>query len=573
MGAEPARMRCITAALFSVAVTALVCVPAGAQKAAPSVGRAATVAALRAHVDHVFLIYQENRSFDSYFGTFPGAENLATALARAHGFEQRDLIGNQIVTPFRIADPDIGDMDHSRAALYGKAHGGAMDRFVAEEETRRQEAGIPAPGAQGLGLLTMAHQDCDTIPFYWKYATTFALYDHMFQGMYGPSTPGNLDIIAAQTGQSQAARHPGETVAKTDTGPGVPVYVDLVPAYGPYHNGPPAQGQAQIDLTFPNVLLTLSGTAAADATVDADDVHDDIGALVRAGRPAIGWGWYQEGFRDDGSGRYPAYVTHHNAPQFFGYIRRNDALWSHVHDLTDVFPAIANGALGSRSVVFVKGGYKNPFGWVPANADPAVRAAFLGDDDHPGYSDSQLSESLVARVVNAVARSRYWRDSAIVIAWDDSEGSYDHVPPPRFETCTDGRPCGDGPRVPFILISPYARSHAIVRDWGDHASFVKFLDALFGLPPLASLPTERATQPEGARDGNPRITDLLGGFDPQRLIGRAAPIPASDAIIPDRIVTAFPPAMSCSTLGIRPAYVPFALASPPPGFVPRPVLR
>jgi len=522
---------------------------------------------LRARIKHVFLVYEENRSFDSYFGTFPGAQNLASETAAAHGFVQMDPIGHQAVAPYRIADPDVADVDHSRPALYARVNGGAMDRFIVDEETRKLKAGVSPQNAQRLGLLTMAYQDCDTVPFYWKFASTFALYDHMFQGMYGPSTPGNLDIISAQTGQSQAARHPDETVSPEDTGPGVPVYVDLVPAFGPYHKT--ADTARQIDLTFANVLLTLSGTAAGDATTDSDDVRDDITALVRSGKAPVPWGWYQEGFTDDGSGTYPAYVTHHNAPQFFGYIRQNQALWSHVHDLTELFPAIANGSLGDRGAFFIKGGYKNPFGWVPANPDPKVQAAFLGDDDHPSYSDSQLSESLVAKVVDSVARSKYWNDSAIIVAWDDSEGFYDHMPPPQFEECTDNRACGDGPRVPFILISPFAKSHAIVSDPGDHASFPKFLSAVFDLPLLSSLPNEHATLPEGPRDGNPAISDLLGGFDPARLAGRSRQIAASEAIIPDDVVNAFPPKMSCTSLGITPVKVPKGLDAPPPGFAPR----
>src|SRR5579862_4617594 len=82
--------------------------------------RDAFVAALRQHVRHVFIIYQENHSFDNYFGTYPGAENLATALARAHGYRQYDPIGKQWVTPFLITDPDIDSPGHSRGALLAK---------------------------------------------------------------------------------------------------------------------------------------------------------------------------------------------------------------------------------------------------------------------------------------------------------------------------------------------------------------------------------------------------------------------------------------------------------------------
>jgi phospholipase C len=550
----------------STAIATLVLCAASPAYAAPS-GHDRLVADLRAHIKHVFVVYQENRAFDNYFGTFPGAENLASTLAKAHGFRQHDPIGQQDVAPYRIADPDVADVDHSRPGLYAKVNGGAMDRFIVAEETLRLKAGVAPQNAQRLGLLTMAYQDCDTVPFLWKYASTFALYDHIFQGMYGPSTPGNIDLISAQTGLTQAARHPEQTVAPSDEGPGVPVVDDLQPAFGPYHNGEPKQ--KQIDLTFANVLLSLSGSAAAtDAATDNDDIKEDIALLGRSGKAAVPWGWYQEGLHDDGSGMYPAYVSHHDVPQYFGYIR-NGPLWQHVHDITDVFPAIANGTLGDRSVTIVKGGYKNPFGWAPANQDPTVQAAFLGDDDHPGYSDSQLSESMVAKVVNAVAASRYWNDSVIILVWDDSEGFYDHVPPPQFEQCPDGRACGDGPRVPLILISPYARNHAIVTDAGDHASFPKFLATLFDMPLLSQLPDEAAHEPQGPRDGNPALTDLLGGFDPARLSGRMKPIAASDAMIPDDVVSTFPAKMSCASLGITPVRVPDGLDTPPAGFAPR----
>ncbi len=525
------------------------------------------LANLRAHIHHVFIIYQENRSFDSYFGTFPGADNLASDEARLHGFKQYDPIGNQWISPFRLSDPDLADADHSRPALYAKADGGKMDLYVAAEEGRMLRLGATLQDAQRVGILTMAHEDCDTIPFLWKYAHTFALYDHIFQAMYGPSTPGNIDLVAAQTGQTQWARHPSEAVADSDTGPGVPVVDDLYPAFGPYHKGEPKT--KQIDLTFANLFLTLSGTSATSAVIDNGDIKEDIASLAGSGTAPVPWGWYQEGFKDDGSGTYPAYVTHHNAAQFFGYVRQNAPLWSNVHDLTELLPAIQSGTLPDRGVFFIKGGYQNPFGWQAANPDAQVRQTFRGDDDHPGYSDSQISEAMAATYINAIARSKYWKDSVVIILWDDSEGYYDHVPPPVFESCPDARPCGDGPRVPLLLISPYAKSGAIVSDPGDHASFAKLVSVLFDLPPLASLPDEKPYLPKGPRDTNPAITDLLGGFDPARLAGTSPPIAAEQAQIPDKAVGTFPPPMNCQSLGITPVAVPDEMATPPAGFATR----
>ena len=534
--------------------------PPGSQNGAT---RQPFISDLRAHIHHVFVIYQENRSFDSYFGSFPGADNLATAEARSHGFRQWDPIGHAWVTPFLLEAADTSDVDHSRRALIAKSSHGRMDRFVAFEELLQLNSRMASKSyARQIGLLTMAHEDCHTIPFLWLYAHRFALYDHIFQGMYGPSTPGNIDLIAGQTGQTQMARHPNEAFHSTVSA-GEPVVNDLNPAFGPYANSLQASSAHQLDQTYATLMLTLLGRNAQQAKLDNEDVRQDIGELVKLNRRAVPWAWYQEGFGNGEGNHHPAYIPHHDAPQYFGYVRENQPLWNGVHGLTDFFDVMAKRQLPSNSVVFIKGGRRNPFGWKPANP---LASYVLGDDDHPAYSDSQLSESLVAKVVNTVARSPYWQDSAIIIIWDDSGGFYDHVPPPQFERCPDGHPCGDGPRIPLILISPYAKSAAIVSSQGDHASFAKFLDALFGLPPLASLPDEKPYLPEGPRDTNPRLSSLLGGFDPARLAGIKAPIPASAAEIPSSVVNRFPPPMTCKDTGVTPVVIPGAALTPPRGF-------
>lgn len=555
--------------LFFCLALAFTCVISHAQQpsktAAQSTARRQTIANLRAHIHHVFVIYQENRSFDSYFGSFPGVDNLATPEARAHGFRQYDAIGHTWVTPFLLNAADTRDADHSREALLAKSDGGRMDHFISYEEKNLVAfSGYSPSAARQLGILTMAHEDCNTIPFLWMYAHRFTIYDHIFQAMYGPSTPGNIDLIAGQSGQTQAARHPDQTI-KSSFGTGEPVMQDADPDFGPYTFTYEQKGEHQLDQTYATLMLTMKGgSAPAEVKKDTDDVKEDIGELGRLDRKAIPWAWYQEGFGNgDSNKNHPAYIAHHNAPQYFGYIRENPSMWKGEHDLLDFFTDIEKQQLPDRSVVFVKGGQLNPFGWKPANPRAL---SILGDDDHPGYSDSQLSESLVAKVVNAVARSPYWKDSAIIVIWDDSEGFYDHVPPPRFEMCPDKEPCGDGPRVPLLLISPYAKSGGVVSDPGDHVSFVKFLDVLFNLPPLASLPDEKPYLPQGPRDTSPRLTDLLGGFDPARLAGRKPLIPAAAAEIPDATVNTFPPPMTCKDTGVTPVRIPGASSTPPRGW-------
>jgi len=532
----------------------------------------ALVTALRRHVKHIFIIYQENHSFDEYFGTYPGAENLSTALARSHGFRQYDPIGKQWVTPFLITDPDLDSPGHSRPALLAKMNGGSADQYVARQEKDSVKDGHNAADAQAIGLMSMSHYDCNTIPFLWKYASSFDLFDHIFQGMTGPSTPGNIEIIAAQSGQTQWARDPGEVVAKNGKGPGEPIESSIEAPFGPY-DGAPAKPMA-IDQHYATVLLTLTGHDDRLVTNDIDGVRSDLAFITNSGRPAINWGWYQEGYNGANNPALRGYESHHNAVQYFGYAHNNSVLWNNVHDVKAIFPALRDGTLPDQSVVYIKGGSYNHFGWRPASKDPFIQKHFLGDDDHPGMDDADrhVAQTFVATFVNAIARSKYWKDSAIIITWDDSGGYYDHVPSPQFERCQDGNPCGDGPRVPFILISPYAKSGAIVHDQGDTGSVVKFIETVFGLPALASLPDEKPYMPEGPRDANPRLTDLTGGFDVRRLAGTVAPIPASAAEIKDTVVNTFPPSMNCATLGISPVKPLGESSSPPQGYLPRPLV-
>ena len=491
--------------------------------------------ALRAHVKHVFIIYQENHSFDNYFGTYPGAENLASPEAQSHGFRQYDPIGQSWVTPFRLTDPDTMSPSQSFKVIPGKMNGGAMDAFVSTQE-RLSQRKLSDAKARAVGLLTMAHYDCDTIPFLWRYAQRFALFDHIFSAMPGPSTPNALQLIAGQSG----------TV--TD---------DLDPAYGPYSE---SNTKYQVPQRYATLMLQLAGSDASKVTEETDGVGRDLGAVVVSARGPIPWGWYQEGYISP-TVALPGYETHHNAPQYFGYLRQNDVFWKNVHEVHAMLTALQDGDLPDRGIFYIKGGSQNRFGWKPANPEPAVQSKYLGDDDHPGPddTDAQIGEAFVATFVNAIARSPYWNDSAIVVTWDDPGGFYDHVAPPS----------GDGPRLPFMVISPYARSGAIVHDAGSQISILKFAESLFDLPTLASLPEESANPATAPRDADPNITDLFGAFDPARLEGTAPPIAAADAEIPDDVVNKMPPAMNCRSLNITPVTLPNAPSAPPPGFITR----
>jgi len=614
----------------------------------PHVSRDELVKHLREKVKYVFVLYQENRSFDSYFGTFPGAEGLFShPAAQTPGFNQPliDTSGNTItINPFRIGPKDVcpdsiatvkgvtssapcyaadtDDMDHSHAGLVSKMdvqNGVAkMDGFAVFEERKVTASGNPSLKAKQAGELSMAYEDCDTIPLLWGYAQKFVLADHIFQTLVGPSTPGNLAIIGAQSGQTQWVKHPtacsgpvvtGDncTVASISSGPGVPVPNDDDPFWGsqadktagsgrmpveqytgcpagnPHCSPSPGTSNPQINLTYATLPLTLSGRnlenvvkTDLDPGDDLADVSDDIPFITKLKQQTVPFGWYQEGFdvepTDTGpptaDGTHASYVTHHNGPQYFGYISNNAAMRSQLHGLDDFFNAVTKETLPKEGgVFFVKGGFQNIFSLAPVDPDTTVQGAFLGDDDHPAYSDAQISEALVAKAINAIAASPYWKQSAIIVTWDDSEGDYDHVPPPIRTFGPDNPPTqfSDGPRVPLLVISPYARTGYIGHEQGSQSSVVKFVDTVFNLPPLALLPDELSARELGEsqlgqKDLGPEdaltegITDLLEAFSPSRLTGKADPLSSKYVTIPDSLIVNLPGtpggSAGCSDLGI-----------------------
>jgi phospholipase C len=586
-------------------------VPSHALIAPPS-AEAATIAALRKNVKYVFVIYQENRSFDSYFGTFPGANGIYSHPAsQTLGYTQylEDTTGAMVpVEPFRIGPAqyaaDTDDVDHSHYRLISKmdvtSAGPQMDQFAMVEEQKHVVPGqLPSLQAKQYGELTMAHEDCDTIPLLWNYANRFTLFDNIFQKEVGPSTPGNIAIVSGQSGETQYGLHPSE--GYTDNGgsaAGVPVENDRDPAWGPYNPGDGATpASEQINLTFASLPLTLAGANVSaveqsdpTASTDFADVTSDVAAISKANEPAAGFGWFEEGYDNgpNGTESLSSYVTHHNGPQYFGYVA-NSAIRKDLHGLMDFSKAVSTGTLPAQGGAFyVKGGYKNLYGIKPADPDPTVQTNFVGDDDHPGYSDAEISEANVAHLVNTIAASKYWSQSAIVIAWDDSEGDYDHVAPPLREI---GPGVGNvpedfisnGPRVPLIVISPFAKTNHVGHGFGDQTSVVKLIDTVFGLTPLAQLPDEIRGAQGAAAVGHtgfvpgdsPQngVINLLDAFDPNRLSGKIAPLPPSYVTVPARYVYNLPQTtgLGCAQIGIIPVDEARGLANNiPADFNPRP---
>ena len=297
-------------------------------------------------------------------------------------------------------------------------------------------------------------------------------------------------------------------------------------------------------------------------------------------------------------------MAHHEGPQYFGYLANNPSQRENFRGEGDFFTDLANDDIQKYGGVFyIRGGYynlnypkqvppiQNPHYPNPAGLTSAeiatINTTKSGDDDHPGYSDSQLSESMNARVINAIASNpRIWSQSAIIITYDESDGFYDHVPPRILSYGPDGLPLSRGIRVPLLLISPYARVHAVSHAEGDHNAVIETINAIFGLTPLSQLPDEAAALAAGntpafnkfgpagfeqkylgPRDTNSRITDsLLSGFEPSRLRGEVPPLPASYAMIPDNVINSLPHygGDGCAAIGITPEDKRQGIASPAP---------
>lgn len=617
----------------------------------PVLPYAKMAALLRQKVKYVFVIFNENESFDHEYGTFPGVNGLysdgrhSRSPAATPGFTQTytDIIGDKVtVRPFRIGPEEnatfADSTDHSHKGLAEKLDvvGGVpkMDGFAKDEYWRYARLGNLESLAEGtqFARLVMAHIDCDTIPFFWRYASRFVIFDNIFATEDTPSAPNAIAMIAGQSGETQwvehgagGARGPisgtvnGTTFSGTGTTHGLPLVTDAEPWWGSefdttvahreptspkeYYGATGASYNVAPNLTFATVPLTLAGrsvtaTMAKDLEPASDlpDIRRDIPYIQSRDGMPVAWRWYQNGYDAEPNDsldlgkKHQDYVAHHDGPQYFGYIADNPAERANLRGENDFFTDVAENKLPAGGGVFyIRGGfynikgekppiqnrdYPNPNGLTAADI-AAIDAAKSGDDDHPGYSDHQLTEAMNARVINAVAGNpKLWKKSAIIITYDESDGQYDHVPPRILSYGPDGLPLARGIRIPLIVISPFARTHVVSHAEGDHNAVIETLDAIFDLPPLSSLPDEAKALAAGnspafnrfapagfkqkylgPRDTNSPITDsLLSAFSPRRLRGEAPPLPASLALIPKATVDSFPHygGKGCKAIGITP---------------------
>jgi phospholipase C len=625
----------------------------------PNLTTAQITAYLQQKIKYVFVIFNENQSFDNEYGTFPGVNGLYSdgqnprSASNTPGYTQTyvDNTGTTItVHPFLIGPQQnasaVDSVDHSHTGLATKidlVNGVAqMDKFAYDEYNRFASKGGAANISEGkqYANLVMSYIDCNTLPVFWNWASRFTIFDNIYATEDTPSSPNAIAMIAGQSGETQWVKHgnSGQSYSVSDavtdgkshsgTTQGPPIVNDPQPFYGSQYDttsaGPNRAtfnlGDGYSDsniasiLTFASLPLTFQGTniqsvlaSNLNPTSDLPDIQNDIPYIQNFGSKPVNWRWYQEGYDlestdTNGVASHTAYVSHHNGAQYFGYVADTPSasLSGSLKGLNDLFNDLTNNTLPSSGGVFyIRGGYTNQQGLKPPITNPntpqaeitAIDAAKSGDDDHPSYSDRQISQSMAARVVNLIANNpTLWSQSAIILTYDESDGHYDHVPPRILSYGPDSLPLSRGIRIPLIVISPYARAHAASHVEGDHNAVIQTINAIFGLPALASLPDEadalkngnsatfNAFGPAGfqqkylgPRDLNSSITDsLLSAFDPKRLTGSSPLLPASLAIIPASDLTLpLYHGQGCTGIGVTPVADPNNIPVPT-GFNPLP---
>ncbi len=613
----------------------------------PKLSHQAKLALLRQKIKYVFVLFQENRSFDLYFGTYPGANGIYPANGQPGLVQPLVDSGNNVtsISPFKIPSTvtvtgtttqvpiypaDLDSVDHSHTGIVNDidySNGNTLnDRYALNEEglttnaqgqivsrtTGAPLSSLPPPTLlqKQRGELVMGHLDCDTAPFLWQYADRFALFDNFHMTVTGPSTPNAVAVLAGQSGLTQWALHPNESNAGVigtslassggepivgDPGPFAGSSLDTSPIKPPYNPADENPATPALNQTYASLPLSFMGSniqqiiqSDQNPALDLLDVQHDIAKISAKDLP-VNWGWYQEGYDAEptdngGPATHATYIVHHEGPQYFGYLGDNTAEQQNLHGLADFTKAVNAQALPAGGGVFyVRGGYGNNDGLVPLDPTTKIQQAFAGSDDHPGYSDSQIGEALLADSINAIANSPYWSQSAIIVTYDETDGYYDHVPAAIRVNDPFGAPLEGGPRIPTIVISPYATVHGISGKYSEHSSIIKFINELFELVPLEKLPDEAnakvigaaTIQPNmGPADDDPSIGDLTEAFDNGRLTGAAAPLPGSYAAIPQNLVLSLPHygGKGCYFLNMQPTdYVNGVLQDPAPvDFNPRP---
>jgi phospholipase C len=425
-------------------------------------------------IRHIVIIMQENRSFDTYFGTFPGADGFPPGLCVP------DPLNGGCVRPFHdSADINYGG-PHSQHNATADIDGGKMDGFVAEAENGQgcsstNPSCSPCTTSSTSNCVdVMGYHDAREIPNYWRYAQDFVLQDRMFEPNASWSLPQHLYQVSEW---SAFCNNPTDPFSCTNAlqNPNPPgADLSTTPLY------------AWTDITY---LLHEYGVSWAyyvfkGSEPDCEDDSSMTCAPVQQGPTTPGiW---------------------NPLPHFTDV--QEDGQLGNVQSLSNFFAAAQAGTLPAVS-------------WI----DPNGRVS-----EHPTARVS-AGQTYVTGLINAIMQSSDWNSTAIFLSWDDWGGFYDHVVPPAIDAN------GLGLRVPGIVISPYAKQGYIDHQVLSHDNYVKFIeDDFLGGQRLDPATDGRPDPRLDVRETSPTLGDLSQDFDfnqpprpPDILPAHPGPGPAS----------------------------------------------
>jgi phospholipase C len=415
------------------------------------------------HIDHLIFIVQENRSFDHYFGTYPGADGIPMKDG-APTVCAPDPVLHGCVQPYHSTNQIQKGGPHTQRHSIADVDGGKMDGFIRTAisgkidcaPTRSDPACQRFLGPQGQPDVMSYHTRAE-IPNYWAYADHFVLQDHMFAPADSWTLPSHLFLVSAW---SAACTSPYDPMScSSDLGLGDQAKIE---------RGGQVPMWAWTDITW---------------------------LLNRAG---VSWSYYvgqDTCFIDPcphASGKYTP--SFQNPLPGFTTVRQNHQL-RNIRPHTEYFTSAADGTLPSVSWVMPYNGVSEH----PSNGQPIWKGM-----------------AHVTRVINAAMNGPDWNSTAIFLTWDDWGGFYDHVVPPHADAN------GYGIRVPGLLISPWARPATIDHQVLSFDAYLKLIEDLFlgGQrlnPKTDGRPDSRPTM----RENGPILGDLLNEFDFAQ-----APLPA-----------------------------------------------
>jgi phospholipase C len=457
-------------------------------------------------IKHLVVIYQENVSFDHYFATYPNAANppgeprfdARQDTPTANTLVMANLLSNNpnrtnpangaaAANPFRLdrTQASTADQNHAYTAEQKAYDGGAMDLFP-KYTGKGTSGGVGAFGTKGQ---VMGYYDGNTVTALWNYAQRFAMDDNAYTDTFGPSTPGALEAVSGQTNGMQIVLSSKSSYYVADGRGSYTMINDVDPATDVC-----SSTKDQVWMTGKNIGDLLNARdiswgsfmggfdlAQANANGSSGCGRSTFSPVVKKAVtdyiPHHAWFQYYRSTSDPGHARPSSIRAVGHTLQADG--RTADPA-NHEYDVKDFYAAVAAGNF--PAVSYLKA--------------PAYQ------DGHAGYSDPLDEQAFVVQVVNFLQQRQDWRDTAAIVTWDDSDGWYDHAfaptTSPSFDPkadqlngpglCGSGTPlegvnsqpvngrCGPGTRIPFLIISPYAKRNYVSHAQISQASIVRFIE-------------------------------------------------------------------------------------------------